>query len=195
MADAGVRVVDTATPGLTAYQKRKQRELRAWMIRSCTAIQRQAKTNLVWKSGPGAQGGLATGALKRSIVYAVDDTPKGLEGQVGTGTKYARYIEGWNSLGEHKPVRKHWLSFFERSGTPRQGLIDWALRHGILHWRTRSAARGRRLAKRFGGMYRYMFDRTGMMVGGPESTTPFLEPSFEGQLPTIKHNLQRIMAS
>lgn len=150
------------------------------MVRVTTEVRNRAKQRLRWRKGKGAgEGGRFTARLATSIVPKVTLSETAIEGEVKAGVPYAKYVEGWNKANQHVPVRRHFVSF-----ETAPGLRDWARRHGILtHGRrvaTLNAATGAR-----GSYYRMtpLYLGKGMMVGGPDSITPFLEPSFKEVIP------------
>lgn len=78
---------------------------RKGMIRITTEIMNRARKRLRVRKGPGiGMGGRKTGRLSRSIVPQVTMSQTAIEGEVGTGVEYARYVEGWNKAGEHVPA-------------------------------------------------------------------------------------------
>ncbi len=157
------------------------------MVKVVTEIRNRAKQKLQWRKAPGAGlGGRATGTLARGIIPSVRVSHTEIEGTVKVSVPYGRYVEGWNSLGQHTPTVKHWLSFFDKDGTPRWGIINWALRHGVAKYVSRKA---QRFAKRFSKALPFALSRTAMMVGGPGATTPFLEPTFLEVLPSAREIL------
>lgn len=151
-----VTISNTVTPGLAAWSAEAQRALTSEMVRATNDFQNKARRRLVWRNAPGAPGGRATGQLSRSIQTAVDSTPHRIEGQIGVGVHYGKYVEGWNSMGEHKPIRKHYVPF-----KVAPDLQKWLLRHGV---------EGAENAK-------------GWMVGGPDFPSPFMQPTLEEEQP------------
>lgn len=124
------------------------------MVRVTTEIRNRAKQRLRWRKGKGAgEGGRFTARLATSIVPKVTLSETAIEGEVKAGVPYAKYVEGWNKANQHVPVVRHRVKF-----RTAPGLRDWARRHGIEVPKDPS--------------------KGSLMVGGPDSITPFLEPAF-----------------
>jgi len=167
MAEAGVRieVSETVRRRLGDWSERKGRMLASWMTKTCNSIKLDAQRRLVWRTGKGAPGGRATGGLSKSIQYSVDVLPNRIEGAVGAGVDYAKYVEGWNSLGQHVPIVRHFVKF-----TTAPNLKEWLLRHGVDVPKSAKS----------------------WPVGGPDFPSPFLQPAFEAKLPAAISELTRI---
>lgn len=182
-AGGSVTVVNTVTPGLAAWNREAQKALTEQMARTCNTLRNSMNRRLKWRTGKGQPGGRATGQLARSIVYNVRSSPHRIEGEVGAGVHYAKYVEGWNSRGEHKPIERHFVSF-ER----HPELLKWALRHGIKAYRTWSGRGTTRYQKGSGrllelGGQSLVFKIRGLMVGGPDFPSPFMQPALEEEQP------------
>jgi hypothetical protein len=177
MGNAGVHVVDTATQGLKDWDRDTKRLLVHTMGVACNRIKNKAKRRLRWRTRPGkGLGGHATSpGLRGSITHRVRIKPGVINGEVGAGVDYAKYVEGWNKAGQHQPTKRHFVSF-----KTAPGLRKWAKRHGILT-RTQS---GKVKPAYLGG---------GLIVGGEKATTPFLEPTLKEMEGPVNKLFQRAM--
>lgn len=81
---------------------------------------------------------------------------------------YAKYVEGWNSHGEHKPIARHYVPF-----KVAPDLQKWLLRRNV---------KGAEKAK-------------GWMVGGPSFPSPFMQPELEAQESQIQGRFAAALAA
>ena len=134
------------------------------MIAITTAIRNKAREKLKVRKVSGAGlGGRYTGTLAKTINAEVRLSHTEIEGTVKTGVGYAKFVEGWNSYNEHIPVVKHYVY-----GEKGSGIYNWFLRRHLI---------------KTGSKQRFFW------VGGPESITPFLEPTFLELLPEARQEL------
>jgi hypothetical protein len=155
------------------------------MVKIVTKIrakaQQRLKVRLVKGSG---MGGRFMGRLAESIVPTVAVTPLMIEGKVTVGVPYGKYVEGWNSDNQHIPVRRHYVPF---SVAPL--LKVWAQRKGLFDRFVKTHG-GKGLALR---KWSLSPNAKGMVVGGPDSITPFLQPTFLEVLPYARQLLGESM--
>lgn len=186
--NANVIVKSTVGEGIKRYTAEQNKLFRGTMKKGCIMLQSDAKGRLKWRERPGkGLGGRATGALAR-IPYEVKSGKESVEGTVGIGVTYGPYVEGWNSRGEHVPTVRHFLPFVNRAGQLNEGLYQWAMRHGLLIWQSRKTGRMTKRPGKYGSL------SGGLMVGGEQSTTPFLEPAADATLPKILQMFQQALA-
>lgn len=178
-----VRISNTATEGLDAWSEQAQGALTEQMVRTCNSLRNGMNRRLVWRSARGAPGGRATGQLARSIAYNVKSTPHRIEGEVGAGVDYAKYIEGWNSRNEHKPIERHFVPFDKHPG-----LLKWALRHGVRVYRSTKTGKMLKRQGKYGKL------GGGLMIGGPDFPSPFMQPELEAQTPQIQGRFAAALA-
>jgi hypothetical protein len=149
------------------------------MVVIVTKIRAKAQQRLKVRLAKGAGlGGRFMGRLAESMVPTVAVTPLMIEGKVTVGVPYGKYVEGWNNDNQHVPVRRHYVPFsvapLLKVWAQRKGLFDKFTKRGV-HY----SQRGWSLSP----------NAKGMVVGGPDSITPFLGPTFLEMLPYARQLL------
>ena len=163
-----VTISNTVTPGLAAWSVQAQQALTSEMVRTTNSLKTGMKARLKWRSAPGAPGGRFSGRLAQSTQAATDSTPHRIEGAVGVGVHYGKYVEGWNSMGEHKPTVRHIVSLVKNPGA-----LKWLLRHDVEGVTEKT---------------KYF------MFGGPNAPSPFMQPELEAQAPQIQGRFAAALA-
>jgi len=160
----------SAQQGIKRYTAEQQRAAQSVIYKGAHDIQSAARKRLVWRRGVDGPGGRFTARLAGSIAVNIKD--RGLAADIGPGVKYARFVEGYPT-----PPKRHFVPF-----DVAPGLREWLERHGVIA-KSKVKTSFFQNVMQFLGIFRGR--RPGWMVGGPKSSTPFMRPAAEEQLPKI----------
>jgi hypothetical protein len=158
---------------LTATVKTKRDKAILWATKWARRISTSAKDRLVWHNLGSAEGGRASGILRRSISYDLIPEEKSVLGIAGISRNspainYAKFVEGPPAIGSIP--RRHFLSF---ARNPM--FLRWARSHGV---KVKTTKTGK-------------FSPGGLMVGG--RCFPFMAPAYEANKDAALKDAQKTL--
>jgi hypothetical protein len=113
---------ETVTAGIQRFQVEQQQRAMIALERFAVQVESRTKGKLKWRRRPGrGLGGRATGHLANSYTHELQRSGQDIEVIIGTGVKYAKYVEG-----QPRPPKRHFVKF---STAP--DLFTWLIRHGV----------------------------------------------------------------